>query len=153
MIRGAGGPPAKKVSKETVRRVVALFKPYKKEVWITVVSVLVAALIGLLPFWFLKVIVDEGLAKHNLAITARYSVYTIVVTLFASGLTLLYGYLSVVVGQRIMRDLRNQLFHHLQQMSLRFFTGTRIGEIQSRLISDVSGVQNVVSGTAADALS
>jgi ATP-binding cassette, subfamily B, bacterial len=153
MIRGAGGQPAKKVSKETVRRVVALFKPYKKEVWITVVSVLVAALVGLLPFWFLQIIVDEGLAKHNLSITARYSVYTILITLLASGLTLLYGYLSIVVGQRIMRDLRNQLFHHLQQMSLRFFTGTRIGEIQSRLISDVSGVQNVVSGTAADALS
>ncbi len=52
-----------------------------------------------------------------------------------------------------MRDLRNQLYDHLQGMSLRFFTQTRTGEIQSRLVSDVGGVQSVVSDTAANVLS
>src|SRR5207244_2345122 len=49
-----------------------------------------------------------------------------------------------------MRDLRAQLFAHLQKMSLRFFTGTRTGEIQSRLANDVGGLQSVVSDTAAN---
>jgi ATP-binding cassette subfamily B protein len=67
--------------------------------------------------------------------------------------TLLYGYWSCVVGQKIMCDLRRTLFTHLQSMSLRFFTSTRTGEIQTRLINDVQGVQTVVSNTITDQLS
>ena len=83
----------------------------------------------------------------------RYTVYTLLATIFGTALALGYGYLSILVGQRIMRDLRNQLYDHLQGMSLRFFTGTRTGEIQSRLANDVGGVQSVVSDTAANVLS
>jgi ATP-binding cassette subfamily B protein len=156
MIRGnaAGGtPPTKKLKPDTVKRVMKLFRPYRPQVGIILVSVLVSSLVGLLPFWFLKTIVDVGLGQNRLDVTARYSMYILVITVFASGLTLVYGYISVLVGQNIMRDLRNELFTHLQGMSLRFFSSTRVGEIQSRLISDVGGVQNVVSGTVSDALS
>lgn len=146
------GKPAK-LRPGTVKRVARLFKPYKGQVLVVIGSVLISALAGLLPFYYLKLIVDQGLTHGNLAITARYSIYTILVTIVGSALMLLYGYLSVVIGQNIMRDLRNQLYTHLQAMSLRFFSSTRVGEIQSRLISDVSGVQNVVSGTVSDALS
>jgi ATP-binding cassette subfamily B protein len=114
--------------------------------------VLIASLIGLLPAFYVKTIVDQGLSQNRLDITAHYSILTILVTFAASGLTLYYGYLSVLMGTHIMRDLRNQLFVHLQGMSLRFFSSTRVGEIQSRLISDISGVQGVVSGTVSDAL-
>ncbi|MFX8593514.1 ABC transporter transmembrane domain-containing protein, partial [Acinetobacter baumannii] len=50
-------------------------------------------------------------------------------------------------------SLRENLFTHLQGMSLRFFTSARTGDIQTRLISDVGGVQTVVSGTFVDAVS
>jgi ATP-binding cassette subfamily B protein len=52
-----------------------------------------------------------------------------------------------------MQDLRNRLYEHLQSMSLRFFTDTRTGELQSRLQNDVGGVQNVVTNTASSVLS
>src|SRR5438270_11587703 len=153
MMRGGYGKQSKPITKGTLKRVARLFKPYKFQVGTTICAVIASALLGLLPFYYLQKIVDVGLARHDLPITAHYSLLTIVITLVASLLMLVYGYLSVVVGQHIMRDLRNQLFTHLQAMSLRFFSSTRIGEIQTRLISDVSGVQNVVSGTVADALS
>jgi ATP-binding cassette subfamily B protein len=57
-------------------------------------------------------------------------------------------YLNNLVGQRVMRDLRDRLYTHLQAMSLRFFSDTRTGEIQSRLSNDVGGVQNVITNTA-----
>ena len=50
-------------------------------------------------------------------------------------------YLNNVVGQSVMQDLRNALYAHLQRMPLRFFTETRTGEIQSRLVNDVGGIQ------------
>jgi ATP-binding cassette subfamily B protein len=62
-------------------------------------------------------------------------------------------YLSTLVGQRVMQDLRNGLYRHLQRMHLRFFTSTRTGEIQSRLSNDVGGVQSVVTDTASGVLS
>jgi ATP-binding cassette subfamily B protein len=62
-------------------------------------------------------------------------------------------YLSNIVGQRVMQDLRNALYRHLQRMPLRFFTSTRTGEIQSRLSNDIGGVQNVVTDTASSLLS
>ena len=52
-----------------------------------------------------------------------------------------------------MQDLRNRLYEHLQAMSLRFFTATRTGELQSRLQNDVGGVQGVVTNTASSILS
>ncbi len=147
----AGGP--RKLKPGTVRRVVATFRPYKAQAIATAVTVLVAVLLGLLPPWFLQIIIDQGLTKNNLHVVTVYSIWTIVATVAASALTLLYGYWSVLIGQRIMVDLRNQLFDHLQGMSLRFFTSTKTGEIQSRLISDVAGVQTAVSDAATNTLS
>lgn len=52
-----------------------------------------------------------------------------------------------------MRDLRDRLYVHLQGLSLGFFSGTRTGEIQSRIANDVGGVQNVVTTTVSNVLS
>ncbi|HCE00977.1 MAG TPA: ABC transporter [Armatimonadetes bacterium] len=147
----AGGP--RKLKPGTVRRVIATFRPYKAQALATAVTVVVAVLLGLLPPWFLQIIIDQGLTRKDLHIVTVYSIWTIVATVAASALTLLYGYWSVLIGQRIMVDLRNNLFDHLQGMSLRFFTSTKTGEIQSRLISDVAGVQTAVSDAATNTLS
>ena len=61
-------------------------------------------------------------------------------------------YLANWVGLRVMQDLRNSLYSHLQFMPLRFFTTTRTGEIQSRLANDVGGVQSVVTDTMSNIL-
>ena len=63
------------------------------------------------------------------------------------------SFLSNVVGQRVMNDLRLALYRHLQWMPLRFFTETRTGEIPARIANDVGGVQSVVTDTAASVLS
>ena len=57
-------------------------------------------------------------------------------------------YLSNVVGQRVMHDLRAAVYRHLQRMSLAFFTRTRTGEVQSRIANDIGGIDNVVTTTA-----
>ena len=62
-------------------------------------------------------------------------------------------WLTNVVGQRVMHDLRTQVYRHLQRLSLAFFTRTRTGEIQSRIANDIGGVQSVVTSTAASIVS
>ncbi|MFN8138351.1 MAG: ABC transporter ATP-binding protein [Fimbriimonadales bacterium] len=147
----AAKPPT--IQRGTVKRIWALFTPYRAEVIGTIVAVLVGVLLGLAPPYFVQIIIDRGLQLHDLGTVITYSILTVIAVLVASAVTLLYGYWSVVIGQKIMCDLRNQLYAHLQQMSLRFFTGTKTGEIQTRMISDVGGVQNVLSNTITDQLS
>ena len=72
----------------------------------------------------------------------------VAIPVVAGVLGLAQPYLANLVGQRVMRDLRDALYVHLQRMSLRFFTQTKTGEIQSRLANDVGGVQRVVTETA-----
>ena len=76
----------------------------------------------------------------------------IVLPIITSALGVWQSYLSNVVGQRVMNDLRLALYRHLQWMPLRFFTETKTGEIQSRIANDVGGVQSVVTDTASSVL-
>ena len=72
-----------------------------------------------------------------------------IITPIVSGLIGVWqSYLNNIVGQNVMRDFRNKLYQHMQRMSLRFFTATKTGEIQSRLSNDVNGVESVVTNTA-----
>jgi len=153
MNSGGGKGPSKGLNKASLRRVIRLFAPYKSSVVITVVLVLLSAALGILSPFFLKIIVNEGLQKKQLSVVTSYSIYMLLATLGGTLFGLGFAYVSVLVGQRIMRDLRDNLYQHLQGMSLKFFTGTRTGEIQSRLANDVSGIQSAVSDTAANVLS
>ncbi len=146
-------PARRKPAPDTLRRAVALFGAYQGHLWGIFVLVLGAAGIGLLAPFYLQSLINDGLLKQNLGVVTHYTLLTLAVTIGATILSLGYGYLSLVVGQHLMRDLRNRLNGHLQGMSLRFWTQTRTGEVQSRLVSDVGGVQNVLSDTAANVLS
>jgi len=148
---GPGGPP-KPLGAATKQRVKQAFAPYKLQlVWITLFVLLSAGLGLFSPYW-LRAIIDDGLQKGDMQLVVHYSIWTLIVTLASTAFAMAYGYLSTLVGVQILRDLRKRLFTHLQGMSLRFFTTTRTGEIQSRLLSDVGGVQGVLSDTVANVL-
>ena len=150
---GRDGRDKKPLKPDTLKRVMQTFGPYHKQVAGIAVTVLLAAALGLFPPFLLQAIINKGLLARNMGLVTRDIAWTLLTTLVSTALTLYYGYLSILVGQRIMRDLRNQLYTHLQGMALRFFADTRTGEIQSRLANDVGGVQSVLSDTAATVLS
>ncbi len=153
MFRPAPDKPKKPLNPATLKRVLTTFGAYRNHLTGIVVLVLASAGLGLLSPFFLRALINQGLIKNNFGVITHYSLLTLAATLGSMALALGFGYLSLWVGQQIMRDLRNRLNEHLQGMSLRFFTGTRTGEIQSRLVSDVGGVQNVLSNTASEVLS
>lgn len=146
-------PSKSSLDRKLLRRILGLFRPHKREVILTAIVVVIAVVMGIVPAYLIQTVIDDGIQGRNLQLVGVYSILTLVVVLIAAALTLLYGYWSVVIGQKIMCDLRQSLYAHLQKMSLRFFTATRTGDIQTRLISDVAGVQTVVSNTITDQLS
>ena len=143
------------VTSYTVRRVARVFTPYRKQIGLVAVAIIAASALGVVNPILIKVIFDTALFCRgcpNLdrlyGLVGLMVLIPIVTALIGIG----QNYVANVVGQRVMQDFRHSLYSHLQAMSLRFFTRTRTGEIQSRLSNDVAGVQSVVTDTAASIL-
>ncbi|MFL5778363.1 MAG: ABC transporter ATP-binding protein [Chloroflexota bacterium] len=154
---GFGAGPAEKVPKErrgrTVRRIVAFFLPYKWQVAVVLVAIVVTSLIGLINPILLKLLIDVAIPQKDLFLLNLFVGLMIVLPIINGLIGVGQSYLNNVIGQNVMQDLRGALYAHLQGMPLRFFTETRTGEIQSRLANDVGGVQAVVTDTAASVTS
>src|ERR671934_1446189 len=136
-----------------VKRVARLFRPYRGQVGFVFLSILVTGALGVAPAFITKAIINRALIPHDLHLLWRLVLLMIAIPLVSGAIGVGQTYLTTVVGQRVMQDLRNRLFEHLQAMSLRFFTGARTGELQSRLQNDVGGVQTVVTNTVSSVLS
>jgi ATP-binding cassette subfamily B protein len=149
-------PPETTASRATVRRVAGLFRPYRGRVAALTAVILASAGIGVVNPLLTKVVFDQALfpssGQPDLSLLVALVGLMIGIAIAGGALGVLQTWLASVVGQRVMQDLRDRLYTHLQAMSLRFFTSTRTGEIQSRLQNDVGGVQNVVTDTAASIL-
>src|SRR5918993_769982 len=141
------------VSSKTVRRILQFFRPYQLRVSLTVVAIIVVAVIGLANPFLPKLVIDEAMPNRDLSRLYLYVGLMIALPILTGLIGVGQTYLNTVIGQSVMQDLRNALYGHLQRMPLRFFTTTRTGEIQARLSSDVSGVQQVVTDTAASIVS
>ena len=139
-----------------VRRVVHAFAPYRTRVLVVCALIVVTATIGVVNPLLVQVVFDDALfADGGPDLSLLWTLVAIMTTLplISAGLSLYQTYVTNTIGQRVMQDLRNNLYAHLQGMPLRFFTDTRTGEIQSRLSNDIGGVQAVVTDTLSNLLS
>ena len=140
--------------RRTLRQIIGFFGPYRARLAAIAVLILITVSIGVVNPILLKLIIDNLLpgGDQDLGLLWLQAGLMIVLPIITSGLGVWQAYLSNVVGQRVMNDLRLALYRHLQWMPLRFFTETRTGEIQSRIANDVGGVQSVVTDTASSLL-
>ena len=139
----------------TLRRIAGFFTPYRARLAFIAVLILVTVSVGVVNPILIKFVLDNLLpgGEQDLGLLYLQVSLMIVLPIVTSAIGVWQAYLSNVVGQRVMNDLRLALYRHLQWMPLRFFTETRTGEIQSRIANDVGGVQSVVTDTAASLLS
>ena len=128
-------------------------RPYRGRLLVIAGLILVSVTIGVVNPILLKLVIDNLLGPKDVGLLYLQCALMIVLPFISSGIGVGQSFLSNVVGQRVMDDLRLALYTHLQWMPLRFFTETRTGEIQSRIGNDVNGVQSVVTDTAASLLS
>ncbi|HXX77263.1 MAG TPA: ABC transporter ATP-binding protein [Ktedonobacteraceae bacterium] len=143
----------RKTDSNTLKRVAKAFSPYKIQIILVLFAIILTTVLGLVNPFMIQFIFDDAIGKHNekllIILVSIMIIMPIITGLIGVGQT----YLNNVIGQQVMRDFRNRLHEHLQSMSLRFFTSTRTGEIQSRLSNDVGGVQAVVTNTATSIVS
>jgi ATP-binding cassette subfamily B protein len=163
MMRGRGGhwgtePDLTRrpgTGRRTLRLIAGFFRPYRARLMVIAGLILVTVSIGVVNPILIKFVLDNLLpdGPRDIGLLYLQVGLMIVLPVVTSLLGVWQSYISNVVGQRVMDDLRLALYTHLQAMPLRFFTNTRTGEIQSRISNDVGGVQSVVTDTAASLLS
>jgi len=142
-----------------VRRVLGLFRPHRAWVAAATALVLVTSLLGVINPLMQKFVFDDVFGPtvqhravgrfgfHGFSLALFYAGIMVAVPILSSLLGILQTYITTVIGQGVIQELRDRLYRHLQGMALKFFTETRTGEIQSRISSDVAGVQSVVTDT------
>ena len=130
-------------------RVVAMFKPYRGGLILTAALVLVGAVLAVVPPLVLQRIFDDALFPAvggvNMRLLMELVILTVVLYLLIAGLGVWQTYVTSNVGNRVTGDLRITLFERLQSMDLAFFTRTKTGIIQSRLLNDVGAVAGVLT--------
>src|SRR4051794_16534534 len=156
VMHGGTGEKVPMPDRAVIKRVARLFGPYKKDVTVVGLTILVTAGLGVLGPLLIRPIFDKGLFPKggpNISLLSWLVGALVAIAIVSSVIGVYQSYLTNVVGQRVMRDLRATLYEHLQGLSLRFFTSTKTGEIQSRLANDVGGLQSVITDTASTVLS
>jgi ABC-type multidrug transport system fused ATPase/permease subunit len=134
--------------RQTVRRVSTLARltaPYKRRTAFALGSLLLATATALAPPYLAKVAVDRGIGHGQL-----HTLLIVVIAFVGAGLlNLVAGYAQTYftgwTGERILADLRNLLFRHLQRLSLGFYERNRAGVIISRLTNDVEAIDQLVT--------
>ncbi len=135
------------------RRVAALFRPYRGRLAAVLALIAISAGLGMVSPFLLRDILDQAIPEKDRNLLLTLVGGMIAISIATGVLGVAQTWLSNVVGQRVMHDLRAKVYRHLQRLSLAFFTRTRTGEIQSRIANDIGGVQTVVTTTATSIVS
>jgi ATP-binding cassette, subfamily B, bacterial len=144
-----------KLGRNQVKRVWALARPYRRMLLGFLVTIITAAVLGLVPPLLIRKIVDDALDP----VSPDRTLVTVLALLMV-GVAVLDGLLSVVerwtssrIGEGLIFDLRVRLFDHVQRMPIAFFTRTQTGALVSRMNNDVIGAQRALTGTLGSVVS
>ena len=142
-----------KVTGALLKRIFSYLKPYWKQMSLVLAAILISAILTLMPSVLTGRIVDEGLIARDMNKLVFYILLSFGVTLLANFIGMIESYLSTWIAQHITYDMRNSMYRHLQKMSHRFYTANNQGDIITRMTSDISGVQQVITGTLTSIIS
>ncbi len=139
-----------------------VLRPHWKALTIAFVAVIIEGMAGLFDPWPIKIVLDYALGARplpewiagfiggafgegNLAIIHFAAIATVAVATVGAIASYIESFLTTQIGQWVMRDLRQTLYHHIQRLSLSFYDRTKIGDLISRVTTDVDAIQNFVS--------
>ena len=154
-IRNRDEVQAHRLSRGTARRIVAFARPYRADIAVFLVTVIIASAIGVAtPVLAGKVInVITGRGADAGAAVVRLALLIAALAIADAFLSLAQRWYSARIGEGIILDLRTQVYDHVQRMPLQFFTRTQTGALVSRLNNDVLGAQRAFTSTLSGVVS
>lgn len=132
------------------RRVLALFRPHVRALLVVLGLIVIAGIAGATAPFMMRGIIDDALPARDATLLVWLCAGLIGIAVLSAIAGVLQAYVSTHIGQQIMHELRVTLYEHLQSLSLAFFATARTGEVQSRMSSDIAGLQSLFTNTATD---
>jgi len=135
------------INRQLVRRIFTYAYPHLFAVTVVLVTIVGISLLELIPPLLYRDLIDNVLPNRNYTRLNWLALGMVGIPILSGIMNVVQRFFSARAGEGIIFDLRQQMYTHLQQMALRFFTNTKAGEIMSRFNSDVIGAQNAITGT------
>ena len=141
------------VTGELLLRILSYLKPYWFQFLLVFFAILLSAVVGLFPSIITGRIVDQALVGKNMRLLIRLLLAAFATLAVSQVVGVLESYINAWISQRIIFDMKNQMYDHLQHMPHSFFTSEKQGDIITRMNTDISGVSTVISGTLSSLVS
>ncbi len=142
-----------KVTKALLKRILSYLKPYTGQFVGVFVTILLSAVVGLFPSLITGRIVDEALVGRDLTLLIKLLIAAFCTLTVSQLIGIAENYINAWISQRIICDMRSQMYRHLLHMPHAFFTSEKQGDIITRMDTDISGVSSVISGTLSSIVS
>ena len=142
-----------KLTKQLVFRILSYLKPYRAQFVFVFLAILISAVIGLFPSIITGRIVDQALTGKNMQLLIQLLLLALVTLTTAQAIGVLQSYINSWISQRIIFDMKNQMYEHLQQMPHSFYTTEKQGDILTRMENDIGGVGSVITNTLTTSVS
>jgi ATP-binding cassette, subfamily B, bacterial len=142
-----------KLKPGTVRRIIGYAKPYKLYLTLFLIATVLDSLITVVNPVLLGDIIDNGILPRDEAVVIGLAIAVAAVALFDAFLGFTIRWFSARIGEGLIYDLRTQVFSHVQQQPIAFFTRAQTGSLVSRLNSDVIGAQTAITSTMSSVVS
>ena len=142
-----------KVSAALLKRILSYLKPYWPQFLLVFAAILLSSVFGRLPSIITGRIVDQALVGKDLTLLVKLLLMAFATLTASQVISVLESYINAWISQRIIFDMKNQMYDHLQHMPHAFFTSEKQGDIITRMNTDISGVSSVISGTLSSIVS
>ncbi|MBK5289455.1 MAG: ABC transporter ATP-binding protein [Acidimicrobiia bacterium] len=143
----------KRVERDLLRRVLGMTRPYRGALVGFLVTVILAAVVGIIPAYLFKKLLDNAVRHGNETLVLWLALAAVAVAFATAALSLLQRWYSARVGEGLIYDMRVALFDHVQRLPISFFTRVQTGALMSRLNNDVVGAQQAVTNTIGTVIS
>ncbi len=136
-----------KLKPGTVKRIASYALPYKRNLLLFLVTVIIDALLVVTTPLLLKRLIDEGVIPGDSNLVTRLALLVGAIAIADALISMIGRWFSARIGEGLIYDLRTQVFQHIQRQSIAFFTRTQTGALISRINSDVIGAQQAFTTT------
>ncbi len=142
-----------KLKPGTVKRIASYALPYKRNLILFLVTVIIDALLVVATPLLLKRLIDEGVIPGNPQLVTQLALTVGLIAIADALFSMIGRWFSARIGEGLIYDLRTQVFSHIQKQSIAFFTRTQTGALISRINSDVIGAQQAFTTTLSGLIS
>jgi len=142
-----------RIERHSLRRAWGFARPYRGTIVWFLAAILGAALLGLVPAFAFRAILDEAIPQADRGLITLLALLVVLAALGDAALAIVQRWCSSRVGEGLIYDLRVALFAKVQRMPIAFFTRTQTGALISRLNNDVVGAQTAVTSTLGSVVS